>query len=295
MYESVSKHYTPARVKNAKAKVIEPWFNRFNKTYLRFLPNWSGHNVTASKDNQPNDDMLNLRKKDFPDAEGCRQQLEKAISLARAEKIERYRELWAKVPDDKKIVVEDDMYLYLFGAQTGEKSRLQPDGLRVTIDGTVQRYDCFDRRFREYSYIRWTVKYNPDDLTKALAVNDDGTLRFMLERKYVQPMALADRKEGDAAELERVRKHNYELEADITFRRATARDITQGVLDNPKVNDTLAKFVLCDSRGQHKDRRNELRAAANQIPAQVVMETDEDEGEYEVVFDAKEFRRGYCG
>ncbi len=48
-------------------------------------------------------------------------------------------------------------------------------------------------KFRD---VRWAVKYDPDNLDHVLAVNEDGSLRFMLERKHVQPMALADRREG---------------------------------------------------------------------------------------------------
>lgn len=69
-------------------------------------------------------------------------------------------------------------------------------GLRPTIGGIKRDYDCFDPKFREYAHVRWAVKYDPDNLDHVLAVNEDGSLRFMLERKHVQPMALADRREG---------------------------------------------------------------------------------------------------
>ena len=45
--------------------------------------------------------------------------------------------------------------------------------------------------------------FDPADKTKVMAANGDGSLRFLLEEKYIQPMALRDRKEGDAEELAR--------------------------------------------------------------------------------------------
>ncbi|MBS9774822.1 MAG: hypothetical protein KGV59_06680, partial [Tenacibaculum sp.] len=67
-YEAITKHFTPAKVKNSKAKVIENFFNRFNKKYFQreMVPNWSGHNVNAKKQNQPNDEYLNAIRHQFP-------------------------------------------------------------------------------------------------------------------------------------------------------------------------------------------------------------------------------------
>jgi hypothetical protein len=42
------------------------------------MDNWSGHNVSGSK-NQPNSEMLNKLSKFFPDEQGCRQQLERLL------------------------------------------------------------------------------------------------------------------------------------------------------------------------------------------------------------------------
>lgn len=52
--------------------------------------------------------------------------------------------------------------------------------MRPTILGVKRDYDCFDLTFREHASERWTVKYDPDDLSEILAVNDNGTRRYML-------------------------------------------------------------------------------------------------------------------
>lgn len=101
---------------------------------------------------------------------------------------------------------------------------------RPTIGGIKRDYDCFDPKFREYAHVRWAVKYDPDNLDHVLAVNEDGSLRFMLERKHVQPMALADRREGDAEQLARVREFNKQLENDITERLALAQQQSRAII-----------------------------------------------------------------
>jgi hypothetical protein len=296
MYTDASKHYTPARVKNAKAKAVERFNDWFNMTYLRHYHNWTGHNVDSTGKNQPTEDSLNLHRKDFPDADGCRMQIEKAISEDRQKKTARYRELWAKTPDDKKEVMSEEMYLYLFGTANGHRSRLQPDGLRVTIGGELYRFESFDIRFRQHGAVRWEVKYDPADLTQALAVNEDGTLRFMLEQKYVQPMALADRSEGDAAQLQRTFDFNDEMVEYVTAKRKKAgEDVEEMFRKTPQLNDTLLKFRIVDSDGQHKDRLNELRTATGRAGAQVtdaVLVEDDDDYE-EVIFDERELRMQY--
>lgn len=50
-YAHVANIVTPAAAHNAKAKVIEQWFNLFNERYCHKQVNWSGHNVTAKGSN----------------------------------------------------------------------------------------------------------------------------------------------------------------------------------------------------------------------------------------------------
>ena len=50
----------------------------------------------------------------------------------------------------------------------------------------------------------------------------------MLEEKYVQPMALADRKPGDAEQLQRVRDFNKELEAETARRMGDHPELASG-------------------------------------------------------------------
>ena len=109
------------------------------------------------------------------------------------------------------------------------------------------------------------MKYDPDNLSEVLAVNEDGSLRFMLTEKYVQPMALADRKEGDAGQLQRVREFNRQLEEHITTQLALKQEAgEQAIKDLPQA-DILQRLLLCDSRGQHKLQKAQQRLGAAEV------------------------------
>lgn len=283
LYTLMGEKHTPARVGNAKSKVIEPYFLRLNKKYCQLMPNWSGFGLTSDKDNQPNVDYINKHKKLFPDREGCEAQIRRIIEMERAAKRDKFIAKWAEIPANDQLAMPTADYLFYFGETTGEKNLLEGSGINVTIQGLKQHYDCFDLNFREHYGVRWTVLYDPDDLSQAMAVNDEGTLRFMLESKYIQPMALRDRKDGDADELTRIFQYNRSLESSVTERRRISGDHTRQLFaENPQLNDTLTKMLLVDSRGQHKDERNALRVTSKALPAADI-EPIEDEAELVLV------------
>lgn len=273
-YTGMAEHATPAAVKNAKAKIIEPWFHHFNKKYCQLQTNWSGFGVTSRKELQPNSEFLNKMRHNFPDWDGVCAQLVKFIEAERAELHDGFVARFNEMPEDRRIALPHEQYLMLFGATTGQRNLLQGSGLKVTIGGVRHDYDCFDPNFRAHASTRWEVRFDPDDKRKVLAVNEDETLRFMLEEKYVQPMALADRKEGDAEQLRRVLDFNKRQEDRITDRLCGCMETAAGLFDGNKALDTLQKLMITDSRGQHKDRRNDVRLA---IEAKTVFETVEED------------------
>ena len=264
-YDTVATKVVPARVKNAKSKPIESWFNHFNKKYCQMQTNWSGFGVTSRKDLQPNMEALSARKKDFPDKDGLIKQLVSFIQMERAELHDRYV---ASFSADGLEVLTTQQYLMAFGQSTGDRRYLlQGSGIRCTIGAAKMDYDCFDTRFRRYASTRWQLRYDPDDRHFALAVNEDESLQFVLEEKYTQPMALADRTDGDAAELKRVMDFNRRKEAELTDEMSRTRQTAMEVLEQT----TLSKLLITDSRGQHKLPKAKARLkAAELVPAEVV-------------------------
>lgn len=266
-----------AQAHNAKAKPVEPYFNHLNTTYCQLCPNWSGFGVTTNPKRQPNSEALNKRRHSFPDEAGLRAQIDEMMRLERQQKIGKLMEKLANLKPEHRLPMSREMYLLNFGAETGFKNVLEGCGLRPTILGMKRDYDCFDLTFRDHASERWTVKYDPDDLHEVLAVSEDGTRRYMLEEKYVQPMALADRKPGDAEQLQRVHDYNKALEAETGRRLADhfedARRVIERAAELP-IHGTPAlgaciedRLLLTDSRGQHKDNRSRKRLAAADIEA----------------------------
>lgn len=201
-YEMVSKKFTPAKAKNSKTKVIEPWFKYFNKKYCQLAPNWSGQGVKSKI--QPNEEYLNKIRHSFPDEEGCAMQLVRMIELEREKLREEFVQAYLQAPQDAKKIVTQNEYLLHFGETTGFTNKVSHNGLHVAINGRKLEYDSFDINFRMYAHLDWTIKYDSDNLQEVLAYNTEKNISFILTQKYLQPMALYDRKDGDSDELKKV-------------------------------------------------------------------------------------------
>lgn len=259
VYQACTKFYTPAKVGNAKAKVIEPYFNYINKKYCKMYDNWSGHNVNSGSKSQPNTEMLNKLSKQFPDEQGCRQQLERIIAAERAKKVDEYLTNWQKVDEELKLPMPQENFLLALGKSSGQTNRLVGSGLNIKIEGSKQVYDSYDLEFRKQAHQDWNVLFDPQNTDQVLAVSTDSKYRFLLEKKYVQAMAIDDRGENDAFELTRVNDYNKAAIQYITDERSENRNLLDNLFENPLLNDTLAKHLIVDSRGQHKDQRNKQR------------------------------------
>lgn len=267
LYAVMGDKVTPAQAHNAKAKPVEPYFNYLNTHYCIRCNNWSGFGITSNPKRQPNSDALNRMRHSFPDEAGLRAQIAEMMRLERMAKYEAFMAGFANLKPEHRLPLSRESYLLNYGAETGFKNVLEGCGLRPTILGVKRDYDCFDLSFRDHAAERWTVRYDPDDLSQVLAINEAGTRRYMLEEKYVQPMALADRKPGDAEQLERVRAYNKQLEAQTAERMALAyRTTEQLIAGTPALRGSIEdRLLITDSRGQHKDQRSRKRLTAADI------------------------------
>ncbi|MCM1234699.1 MAG: hypothetical protein NC489_31740 [Ruminococcus flavefaciens] len=269
LYAVMGGKVTPAQAHNAKAKPVEPYFNYLNTHYCIRCNNWSGFGITSNPKRQPNSDALNRMRHQFPDEAGLRAQIDEMMRLERISKYEALMAGYGQLKPENRLPLSRETYLLNFGAETGFKNVLEGCGLRPTIMGVKRDYDCFDLTFRDHAAERWVVKYDPDDLSTILAINEAGTRRYVLEEKYVQPMALADRQPGDAEQLERVRAYNKQLEAQTAERMALAYHATEQLIaGTPALRGSIEdRLLITDSRGQHKDNRSRKRLTAADIDA----------------------------
>ena len=261
LYNSTAEHVTPAQVGNSKAKVIEPYFKYINHRYAkRCAGNWSGYGITSRKESQPNTEWLNAHKGQIPDEAGVRAQIEWIIESERAAKRDEYVAGYSRIPAEYILPMSTESYLLAFGMETGYKNTLEGSGLNIRLLGERRTYDCFDLEFRKYAHLRWNIKYDPDNLHEVLAVSDEGDIRIMLEEKYVQPMALADRRPGDAGQLKRVKDFNDELKRTvIEHDRMITETVRESLLRHPDLDNPYITGILTDSRGQNKDRKSQYR------------------------------------
>ena len=308
IYQAASQVYTPAQVGNAKAKVIEPFFGRFNKEYFQkgLAPNWSGYGIKSN--NQPNMEWLNKNKHLIPDAQGCRVQLIKAFEADRVKKRDEYIASFQQLPEDQRLPLSTEDFLKFFGEDTGFTNRLTAMGITPTILGESLYYDSFDIAFRKQSNENWLLKYDPEDLSQVLAINAKsrngkleeviGTKQFLLDQKHEQPMALYEQTPIDRERLGKVQQFNKELEAQILQRGQARREyVSQGLLSIEAHNvalETLTKTLITDGRGQHKNHLSEEREqlplplevlAKKTVKKQPQPQPAHDYTEYEIVND----------
>lgn len=265
LYKVMSDKLTPARVKNAKAKPVEAYFNYLNREYCQRCNNWSGYGITTDPKKQPNSEALNLVRHSFPDFEGVKAQIGAMIVAERRRKHAEFMGYIEKLPAERTLPLSKENYLLYYGSTTGHTNAICGGGLRPTLLGLKREYDTFDISFREHAGEKWTVLFDPDDIGEVLAVNESGTLRYMLQEKYVQPMALADRKAGDAELLQKVFDYNDRLEQYVTDQLAdSSKRVEQLIQDNPQLDNVLTRFCLVDSRGQHKLPREHKRLSISE-------------------------------
>lgn len=267
-YGALARYVTPASVGNAKAKPIERYFAYLESEYLWALTNNGGHNITART--QANDEWLNAHKYQFPDREGLEQQIGKIIEIERSRKIAEVREAWQR--GDARYHRELDMagYLLAFG-ETGRGNMLTPNGLKLIRDGVEYKFDSFDIEMREHRGERWTLRYDLGDMNQALAVSEDGRLRYMVEAKKKVPMALVDYKEEDWKALTEYRQFNRQLTERVTEHVCEVQERAREFVTRAQLESPMSALLLTDSKGQHKDNK---RKAQRQLVDRVLAESD---------------------
>lgn len=260
-YAAIGDKVVPAQVGNAKSKPVEPFNAYLNDTYCKMFSNWSGHGVKAK--NNPNPEHLNQIKKSFPSEEEVIEQIKSIVAADRNKKLEEYKQFFAAIPEDRKLPFPEEHFLLTFGKTTGYTNVLEGQGVRPRIEGRKMQYDSFDLNFRKIAaYNKWEIRYDSSDLSKVLAVSQDCKYRFLLEQKYVQPMALVERSEGDAAELHKIWGHNDNFFNELALSYNNGLSLSKAAiagalkaLGSPEDTNEYAKALITDSKGQHKTNR----------------------------------------
>lgn len=303
-YEAMTKYYTPAALGNAKSKIIEPYFKYLNVKYCQKQGNWSGFGITSDQENQPNMEAINENRHLIPDEETLLGQLEVMMMKERTKKLKAYMAAWERTEEERKLPFSDEEYLLLMGVTTGRTNHINGNGLRLEIQGERIVYDSFDISLREHYNEDWIVRYDPDDMSRILISNavrkglkdagkEIGTLRYMMQCDMTVPMALADQKPEHFEYRNKVKNFNEELQKHIDDKVASVdghiKTLSQRIPD--LINNTLLdRYLITDSRGQHKDARSKMRdevtdadyeEVTERIPQAVVIAANDEDEDYE--------------
>ena len=254
LYKAMSNKLSPARAKNARAKIIEPYFSRLNKTYCQLQPNWSGYGITGKKGKGTNREVASDLRHQIPTRAEVEGQIHTIMSQERALKHEEYMSLFDG--DITDIQLDRSIYLEHWGETSGRYIGQSIYGLTPTIFGEVQYYESFEQGFKEQRHQRWQVYYDPSDLTSVLAVSEDGRYKYLLERKHLQPMAVEDQRPEDLQHLERVRTHQREIEdwVDGEWKRMMPLAL-EASKDNSVAQELLQRSITPFRRGEKKKMR----------------------------------------
>ena len=254
LYKAMSNKLSPARAKNARAKIIEPYFSRLNKTYCQLQPNWSGYGITGKKGKGTNREVASDLRHQIPTRAEVEGQIHTIMSQERALKHEEYMSLFDG--DITDIQLDRSIYLEHLGETSGRYIGQSIYGLTPTIFGEVQYYESFEQGFKEQRHQRWHVYYDPSDLTSVLAVSEDGQYKFLLERKHLQPMAVEDQRPEDLQHLERVRTHQREIEdwVDGEWKRMMPLAL-EASKENSVAQELLQRSITPFRRGEKKKMR----------------------------------------
>lgn len=236
-YDSMGVKYTPAAARNARAKVIEPWFRQHNDHYVNRYSNWSGHNITARKENQPNPDALNINRKSFPNEASVIEQIHEAIGRERSAKAEAFRASLAAMPEGTLRTITREQFLERFGTVHPWTNELTNAGLCPTLLGEERPYQLLSREFQRHVGTSFQVYFDPADLSDILATAFEGSLRYLVPAVQAIPMALAD--------------HTPDTRAQLASTQAFKRDLSQEAInqiltDHEQVQQ-LADALLADA------------------------------------------------
>ena len=257
IYRDVAEYFTPARVKNAKAKPIEPYFRYLNENYCQLYfgnSNWSGFGVKTRQDRQPNIDILNRNKEQFPDREGVIQQIHGIFQQEREKKMQTWLAAWNRMPASDRLTLSRENYLLNFGLRTDRTIRMHAGCLEPTLLGKPRAYDTFDLGFRRNPLQSWTVMYDDRDLSTILVADETMKQRYILNAVHEQPMALRDRQEGDYEAHRQIDRFNKEvLEPSVIETVNKNEAIVMNLLQQtPELEGWRTVNMLTDSRGQQK-------------------------------------------
>jgi hypothetical protein len=253
-YKAMAHLHTPAAVGNAKAKVIEPYFNSINKKYCQTQPNWSGFNLTSKKSNQPNTEFLDKIKHSLPTKAGVIHQIECMMAEERRTKLPAYLAAWDNTPADRKVLMNKMDMLHVHGKESKHLNSIDGMGLTATIGGNKITYDSFDPAFRALQHLPWQVIYDQADLSEILVRNSAENRQFLLAQKRIIPMDVHSMTAADHQYRSQITDFNKQRREEVmqTYLQDDAA-VAAVINGNAELENETALKLMFTYAGQQKE------------------------------------------
>ncbi len=205
--------------------------------------------------------------------------------MERQNKQAKFTSSYESVESKRKNTMSWHTYMQVFGETTGFTNKLTGEGIHLKINGVDHYYDSFNKDFRKHFGESWRIVYDRNNLQKVLAISTNDKYAFELEEKHQPAMCIADRTPEDVEHLTRVARFNKEIINDIIQERADNMNVLNDFFDeHPQLNDTVAKHLLVDSLGQHKNHKNEQRQLNAQAQAIELKNTRKEQQQKQKTF-----------
>lgn len=242
-YPSFTRYASSTQVGNAKAKIIEPAFARFNESCLRQYDNYAGANIEAKKlDSKVNAEWLRKNKHAIPDRAGVIAQIEEAISV--------WNSLHPLEGETKaqELTIERrvDVFWKWRMKNREEKKTYQyrKEGMRIQIRNIKYDFAVYDPAdghldyefWREHAGKSFHVKYDPDDMSMIALYEGEYFVSYAEAVKEL-PMAYADYQDGDGAYVQGA---------------IGKRGMFWGDLDEEKEKDKGEEMTVMEAEGYRK-------------------------------------------
>ena len=252
---------------NGASKTIESIFGRFQQQVLHKFWNYTGQNVTATKEySRPNMERIDANKESLPTLDElkalyveCRKEWnEMAHPSTGISRIQMYQE---SVNPETPVVTASDM-IDMFWVECDRMSTFTSSGIEITIDGKKRVYEVMTEAGvpdiewrRKHTYQKFVVKYDPYDFQSIRLYWKDkaGGLRFerVAEPYMVIHRAIQEQTEGEAAFIRQ--QQSAAIESRIE-RQVAARAIEYAEGVAPEQNGLVTPELL----GIKKDEQRQI-------------------------------------
>lgn len=222
-------HFTPARAKVARSKVIEQSFGHWWHKYLKRYDNYTGHNITARK-RGINPDFVQRAKKEYPEANIGPEQIAHFMEQLRTRKgqtgkslQQQWLDAFRAMPDSEKRIMTHEERLMWFGLLHNEKNRLRNTGIQTRLMGG-RTYDVAGEDYQKHIGKQFQLIYDPYMPEMALVVADEGRVRLLVREYDKVPMDIKSRKNGDGLRIAWRLKEKREMNRWVIDRKDRRRE-----------------------------------------------------------------------